>query len=66
MARPPLDLEAMAAGVRARTPAWVARAITLVESTRADHQDEAQKLLAMLTPDAAAVWLDPRLRGAGA
>jgi LAO/AO transport system kinase len=52
MARPPLDLEAMAAGVRARTPAWVARAITLVESTRADHQADAQRLLAMLTPDA--------------
>ncbi|MEU4160501.1 methylmalonyl Co-A mutase-associated GTPase MeaB [Actinoplanes sp. NPDC026670] len=52
MARAPLDLEAMAAGVRARTPAWVARAITLVESTRADHQAEAQQLLTMLTPDA--------------
>lgn len=52
MARVPLDLEAMAAGVRARTPAWVARAITLVESTRPDHQAEAQRLLALLTPDA--------------
>ena len=46
------DLEAMAAGVRERTPAWVARAITLVESTRADHQALAQQLLTRLTPDA--------------
>ncbi|GIF07119.1 methylmalonyl Co-A mutase-associated GTPase MeaB [Actinoplanes siamensis] len=49
-ARPPLDLPAMAAGVRQRTPAWVARAITLVESTRPDHQAQAQELLGMLTP----------------
>ncbi|GIF23513.1 putative kinase ArgK [Paractinoplanes tereljensis] len=42
----------MAAGVRDRAPAWIARAITLVESTRADHQADAQRLLAMLTPDA--------------
>ncbi|GAA1616157.1 methylmalonyl Co-A mutase-associated GTPase MeaB [Actinoplanes couchii] len=43
--------EEIAAGVRARSPAWVARAITLVESTRPDHQDRAQRLLALLTPD---------------
>jgi len=42
----------MAAGVRAGARAWVARAITLVESTRADHQAQAQQLLADLTPDA--------------
>ncbi|GAA2706672.1 methylmalonyl Co-A mutase-associated GTPase MeaB [Actinoplanes palleronii] len=48
----PVDLPAMAAGVRARTPAWVARAITLVESTRADHQAQAQVLLKDLLPDA--------------
>ncbi|MBB2948796.1 LAO/AO transport system kinase [Actinoplanes lutulentus] len=52
MARPPVDVEEMAAGVRAGTPAWVARAITLVESTRRDHQVLAQQLLALLTPDA--------------
>jgi GTPase len=52
MARAPLDLEAMAAGVRARTPAWVARAITLVESTRPDHQAQAQDLLRELLPHA--------------
>ncbi|SDT18589.1 methylmalonyl Co-A mutase-associated GTPase MeaB [Actinoplanes derwentensis] len=44
--------ETIAAGVRSRIPAWVARAITLVESTRADHQIRAQELLALLTPDA--------------
>ncbi|MGX6605000.1 methylmalonyl Co-A mutase-associated GTPase MeaB [Micromonosporaceae bacterium Da 78-11] len=50
MAPPPLDLDAMAAGVRSRNPAWVARAITLVESTRADHQEQAQRLLTALLP----------------
>jgi LAO/AO transport system kinase len=49
-ARAPFDLDAMAAGVRDRTPAWVARAITLVESTRADHQAQAQELLTALLP----------------
>jgi LAO/AO transport system kinase len=53
-ARPPVDLEAMAAGVRARTPSWVARAITLVESTRADHQADAQRLLGLLSSSAGA------------
>jgi LAO/AO transport system kinase len=47
-----VDLEAMAAGVRDRSPAWIARAITLVESTRADHQEQAQKLLAALNEGA--------------
>ena len=42
----------MAKGVRAGSTAWVARAITLVESTRADHQADAQRLLVELTPDA--------------
>lgn len=46
-----MNLADIAAGVRARTPAWVARAITLIESTRPDHQDLAQQLLADLTPD---------------
>jgi LAO/AO transport system kinase len=51
MAAPPVDIAAMAAGVRGRIPAWVARAITLVESTRRDHQAQAQRLLAELAPD---------------
>ena len=44
------DIDGMTAGVRERVPAWVARAITLVESTRPDHQDHAQRLLAALGP----------------
>ena len=44
------DIDVMTAGVRQRVPAWVARAITLVESTRADHQEHAQRLLAALGP----------------
>ncbi|GAA2382186.1 methylmalonyl Co-A mutase-associated GTPase MeaB [Dactylosporangium salmoneum] len=32
--------------------AWIARAITLVESTRADHRERAQELLGVLTPHA--------------
>jgi LAO/AO transport system kinase len=39
-------------GVRAGSPAWIARAITLVESTRPDHRLLAQELLGELTPDA--------------
>ncbi|GII77329.1 ATPase/protein kinase [Sphaerisporangium rufum] len=36
--------------MRAGSPRWVARAITLVESTRPDHQELAQRLLVELTP----------------
>jgi LAO/AO transport system kinase len=50
MARPAVDVEAMAAGVRAGTSSWIARAITLVESTRPDHQAAAQRLLGRLSP----------------
>jgi LAO/AO transport system kinase len=39
-------------GVRAGSRAWIARAITLVESTRPEHRVKAQELLARLTPDA--------------
>jgi LAO/AO transport system kinase len=41
----------LADGVRAGQRAAVARAITLVESRRADHRDRAQELLAALLPD---------------
>jgi LAO/AO transport system kinase len=37
-------------GVREGSRAWIARAITLVESTRADHREMAERLLAELTP----------------
>ncbi|MFJ2032019.1 methylmalonyl Co-A mutase-associated GTPase MeaB [Streptosporangium sp. NPDC087985] len=43
-------LEDYARGVREGSRMWIARAITLVESSRADHRDLAQRLLAELTP----------------
>jgi LAO/AO transport system kinase len=49
-ARPPVDVEAYAAGIREGSRAWIARAITLVESRRADHRRAAQELLVALTP----------------
>ncbi|MFC4048137.1 methylmalonyl Co-A mutase-associated GTPase MeaB [Actinomadura syzygii] len=45
-------LDEYAAGVLDGSRAWIARAITLVESTRADHRELAQKLLVELTPHA--------------
>jgi LAO/AO transport system kinase len=42
----------MVEGVLAGSRAWIARAITLVESTRADHRAAAQELLVALTPHA--------------
>jgi GTPase len=38
-------------GVREGARSWIARAITLVESTRPDHRALAQEVLAALTPD---------------
>ena len=43
-------LEDYVRGVRAGSRTWIARAITLVESTRADHNALAQRLLVELTP----------------
>ncbi|MEV7225696.1 methylmalonyl Co-A mutase-associated GTPase MeaB [Polymorphospora sp. NPDC051019] len=48
----PIDVQAYADGVLAGSAAWIARAITLVESRRADHQPLAQRLLIALTPHA--------------
>ena len=45
-----LDVEALTEGVRAGKRAAMARAITLVESTRPDHQRLAQDLLVRLLP----------------
>ncbi|WP_329091346.1 methylmalonyl Co-A mutase-associated GTPase MeaB [Actinomadura citrea] len=45
-------LDDYAAGVRDGSRAWIARAITLVESARPDHRELAQKLLVELTPHA--------------
>ncbi|WP_327582794.1 methylmalonyl Co-A mutase-associated GTPase MeaB [Nonomuraea sp. NBC_00507] len=43
-------LEDYAGGVRAGSRTWIARAITLVESTRPDHMVLAQRLLVELMP----------------
>lgn len=51
VSRPPVDVESLADAVRANERAAVARAITLVESTRSDHRDAAQRLLLELIPD---------------
>ncbi|GGK87810.1 ATPase/protein kinase [Planomonospora parontospora subsp. parontospora] len=37
-------------GVRSGSRRWIGRAVTLVESTRADHRELAQRLLVELTP----------------
>ncbi|MDR3660748.1 MAG: methylmalonyl Co-A mutase-associated GTPase MeaB [Mycobacterium sp.] len=45
-------VENLAAGIRNGERAALARAITLVESTRADHREQAQQLLLELAPEA--------------
>ncbi len=52
MTRAPVDVDAYAEGVLAGERAIVARAITLVESTRPDHREQAQELLVRLLPHA--------------
>lgn len=47
-----IDLPALAAGVRSGNRRALARAITLVESTRPDHRQAAEALLAELLPHA--------------
>ncbi|MCV7193703.1 methylmalonyl Co-A mutase-associated GTPase MeaB [Mycolicibacterium brumae] len=47
-----METAELAAGVRAGSRAVLARAITLVESTRADHRVQAQELLLELMPEA--------------
>lgn len=48
----PNDVSALAASVRGGDRSELARAITLVESTRADHREQAQHLLTELMPSA--------------
>jgi len=48
---PALSVDALAAGVRNGDRRALAKAITLVESTRADHQRAAQRLLELLLPN---------------
>jgi LAO/AO transport system kinase len=50
--RPPVDVDALADGVLAGARAQLARAITLVESRRPDHREQAQELLLRLLPSA--------------
>ncbi|MER5638808.1 methylmalonyl Co-A mutase-associated GTPase MeaB [Kitasatospora sp. NPDC002227] len=51
MARP-VDLDAYVHGVLDGSRAYIARAVTLVESTRPDHRELAQRLLVALLPHA--------------
>ncbi|WP_263164620.1 methylmalonyl Co-A mutase-associated GTPase MeaB [Streptomyces sp. SCSIO ZS0520] len=46
----PIDIDSYAKGVLDGSRAFIARAITLVESTRADHRELAQRLLIDLLP----------------
>lgn len=46
------DTQKLAAAIKHRDRAALPRAITLVESTRADHRERAQELLLELTPEA--------------
>jgi LAO/AO transport system kinase len=50
LTRPPVELEACVAGVLAGDRTEMAKAITLVESTRPDHAELAQDLLVQLLP----------------
>ncbi|MFE0629164.1 methylmalonyl Co-A mutase-associated GTPase MeaB [Streptomyces sp. NPDC058864] len=49
---PVIDLDAYVKGVLDGSRAWIARAITLVESSRPDHRELAQRLLTELLPHA--------------
>lgn len=49
-----IDVDALAQAVRSGERAALARAITLVESTRSDHREQAQQLLLRLTPETGA------------
>lgn len=46
-----MNPEQLAKAVRSGDRAALPRAITLLESTRKDHQEKAQRLLLELTPD---------------
>ncbi|MFC1411354.1 methylmalonyl Co-A mutase-associated GTPase MeaB [Streptacidiphilus sp. N1-12] len=50
MAARRIDLDAYVKGVLDGSRAYIARAVTLVESTRADHRELAQQLLVALLP----------------
>ncbi len=48
--RPRFDVGDLARGVTGGNRALLGRAITLVESNRQDHQEQAQELLARILP----------------
>ena len=50
------ELAELAEAVRAGERAAIGRAITLVESRRADHRERAQQLLAVLLPSTGQAW----------
>ncbi len=50
MSRPPVDVQALAAEVRGGSRRALAKAITLVESTRIDDQRASQQMLELLLP----------------
>lgn len=52
MGAAPIDVRRLAAALRGGDRRALARAITLVESARADHRDKAEELLAALLPAA--------------
>ena len=54
--RLPFSVAELAAGVRRGDRAMLARAITLIESTRADDQELAQDLLQELLPSTGNAW----------
>ncbi|WP_072691074.1 methylmalonyl Co-A mutase-associated GTPase MeaB [Rhodococcus marinonascens] len=51
MGRQPVDIDALAEAVRTNQRAGLAKAITLIESTRTDHRAAAQQLLLELLPE---------------
>ncbi|MGW5574152.1 methylmalonyl Co-A mutase-associated GTPase MeaB [Nocardia thailandica] len=51
VARRTIDVDQLAADIRAGARPALARAITLVESTRADHREQAQQLLLRLSAE---------------
>ena len=58
------DRDALASAIRRGERRALARAITLVESTRGDHRELAQRLLLDLMPSAGAAELNKNDRSA--
>ncbi len=60
-----MKVQDLADAIRSGDRAALPRAITLLESTRADHREQAQQLLLELLPDAGALtgWASPGCRG---